>query len=364
MASWQWKSVLLSASICGSVYVARGFQMAKFVGGKYAWHVAVEDFFLFALVVVVLRGFDYGVDRLRLGMMGEAKGWRGLTGQIIRFVVVLLVSAPLLISVVQFRPQRVGCGETPADWGMPHEDVALEVEGLPISGWYIPARRDNRPAIVVTHGLGANKQNFLVAARMVHELDYPVLIVDFRAHGDSAGRVTTFGWREAEEIRAAHDWLRARHPGQPVYALAFSMGGVATLRAAALYGCFDKMVINCAYARAEEVALHAILGGFGPAKHWAWQSGRCWGYLWTGTDLGQADLTKLMPSLANKPLLLVYGAADQVIPPSQSEALRAASGRDIPVWIIPGIRHNGMLEVPEYPGRLRRFFDGPAPVPK
>lgn len=37
--------------------------------------------------------------------------------------------------------------------------------------------------MIVAHGLGANKSNFLGTVDLWHQLDYNVLIFDFRGHG-------------------------------------------------------------------------------------------------------------------------------------------------------------------------------------
>ncbi len=101
------------------------------------------------------------------------------------------------------------------------------------------------------------------------------------AHGNSDGRFTTFGCLEAEDVKTACDWVAARHPGQPIYALGYSMGGTAILRAAAPVAALRadrarRHVCRCRHGRAElglarpRTAAHARLarGPFlGPRLH-------------------------------------------------------------------------------------------------
>lgn len=82
---------------------------------------------------------------------------------------------------------------TPADVGLAYEDVTLvTVDGLKISGWYMPGTQLN--AIIIVHGIWANKQAIMPAAIMLAEAGYHVLMIDLRGHGYSEGeqRVLNF----------------------------------------------------------------------------------------------------------------------------------------------------------------------------
>src|SRR5262249_33646730 len=143
------------------------------------------------------------------------------------------------------------------------------------------------PVVVICHGLGANKQNFLPAAHLVHGFNYNVLIFDFRGHGDSDGRTITFGVKESQDVKAALDHARAAHPSSKIYGLGYSMGGSALLKVAAEEGGFDKIALDSTFARAENVAMHSMLWFFGPLKQPMWYVGRGWGWAFSGVDVGQ-----------------------------------------------------------------------------
>ena len=51
-------------------------------------------------------------------------------------------------------------------------------------------------------GYGASKDTLLRAALEFHALGCEAWIVDFSGVGDSDGRTTTIGWREAEDVAA------------------------------------------------------------------------------------------------------------------------------------------------------------------
>ena len=68
---------------------------------------------------------------------------------------------------------------------------------------------DARALAVVCHGLGANRAAFFGLAELAWQLDCETLAFDFRAHGESEGRVCTMSAREVEDVLAAVRFLRA-----------------------------------------------------------------------------------------------------------------------------------------------------------
>ncbi len=63
---------------------------------------------------------------------------------------------------------------------------------------------------------------------------YNVLMVDFRAHGNSGGNTTTIGVREAEEVKLAYDYV-SQMGEKKIILWGSSMGAVAIAKAVADY---------------------------------------------------------------------------------------------------------------------------------
>ena len=97
-------------------------------------------------------------------------------------------------------------------------------------------------AAVVCHphplygGTMHNKVVFRVA-RALHGLGLPVLRFNFRGTGMSAGE-HDFGRGEADDVRAALDYLAEQFPGRPLLLAGFSFGAWVGLRV----GCGDARV--------------------------------------------------------------------------------------------------------------------------
>jgi predicted acyl esterase len=91
-----------------------------------------------------------------------------------------------------------------------------------------PTPSAGRPAILLLHGLGANRASMnAIAEQFLAPYGYSVLTVDSRGHGESGGVSTFGGARELADYAAALSWLRLR-PGVSdtrIGALGFSLGG-------------------------------------------------------------------------------------------------------------------------------------------
>ncbi len=110
---------------------------------------------------------------------------------------------------------------------MSFEGPAGRIEGI-----YRPADEPPRAAIVChplpTHGGTMHNKVVFRTAKAFERLEYAVLRFNFRGVGRSQGAFTD-GPGEAEDARAALDWLAAENPGVPLVTAGFSFGSVVGL---------------------------------------------------------------------------------------------------------------------------------------
>lgn len=339
-------------------YALRGMWLASRTGGHYLPSTMLADAVVLFLVLCGLKGLDVGVAwATRRITMRRPRVERWAVGAT-RIAVCAGVSLPLLLALSHFCPQRISSLRRPTDLGMRYEEVAFASDGILLSAWHMPADDANRPAVLIAHGLGVNKGNFLHVARLVHELGLHSLLFDFRAHGDSGGRVTTFGLAESADVRAGYEWLARRHPGQPIYALGYSMGGAAVVRAAAEGAAFDRIVLDSTFASCETAARGSFLRPFGPLAGPAWQLGRAWGWALSGRDLGEHRPIDVVPSVCGRPLLLIHGLSDTLIVHDETLRLQVAAGSSAQLWLVEGAGHiQAVVSRPEYRDRLGEFLE-------
>ena len=99
-------------------------------------------------------------------------------------------------------------------------------------GWFFPGLR-GAPTIVLCHGYGSSRGELLTLVSALQDHQYNVFVFDFAAHGGNQG-ITTFGYREADEVRAAVDTVAARNDIDPArFGLwGYNLGAYAALREA------------------------------------------------------------------------------------------------------------------------------------
>jgi uncharacterized protein len=116
-----------------------------------------------------------------------------------------------------------------------YETVALQ-SNKRIEGWYIKADSaihatgKAKGTVIVLHGYSSEKSSMLGKATEFLRLGYNTFLIDFMGSGGSEGIQTTLGFKEAEEVKTAFEYLKKRGE-QNIYLFGTSMGAVAILKA-------------------------------------------------------------------------------------------------------------------------------------
>jgi pimeloyl-ACP methyl ester carboxylesterase len=227
-----------------------------------------------------------------------------------------------------------------AGQGAPAGD-ALVSGDVGLAGWYIPAGNGAEPAaptVVMAHGWGSNKSQMLDRAAVIHDA-YNLVLFDFRNHGQSAEAPTTQGVREAEDLRAVLDWLEVAKGPQQVAVLGVSMGGASALAEADRDERVDALIIESTHAtlaRAAQARLERSGYPLAMPGSWAILLGTL---IRTGEDVSSVDPIQAVERLDDRPVLLVYGGADDSIGPNDGAELAAAAGSQAELHVCPDAPH-------------------------
>lgn len=116
----------------------------------------------------------------------------------------------------------------------------------PIEALHKPGPDRPERAAVLSHphpGFGGTMHNKVVfrAGKAFERLGYPTLRYNFRGVGRSAGTFAD-GVGEAEDVRAAIEWMAHEHPGVPLVHCGFSFGNAVGTPVAAADGRVDGLV--------------------------------------------------------------------------------------------------------------------------
>ncbi len=115
----------------------------------------------------------------------------------------------------------------------PHRSIEsvrfASADGVDLRGWWWPGRDPER-AVLLLHGLHADRRQMFPRAKWLHETGYSVLLFDFRGCGESGG-APSFGYRERLDVEAALRFLRQERRVENLVILGQSLGAAAALMA-------------------------------------------------------------------------------------------------------------------------------------
>ena len=226
-----------------------------------------------------------------------------------------------------------------ADW----EAVTLTTsDSLALQGWFIPADAASNPdgaAVILLHGLGGNRVEMLERADILHRNGYHTLLLDLRNHGESAGEITTLGFNEVEDVRAAWAYL-ADHDAvdaAKIAVLGHSMGGATALRAAATIPEIAAVVAESSYrsTAADADRIMQVMTGRG-----AWPLLLTFVDQVTGAAVSSVSGVTDIQQIAPRPVLIVHGDQDDVILPEAADTLYAAASEPKDLYIVAGAGHS------------------------
>ena len=232
-------------------------------------------------------------------------------------------------------------------------------DGTRLHGWFIPASgvRDaaSAPSILHFHGNAGNIESHVFFTEHLPPAGFNVLIFDYRGYGRSEGSAR----RRATLIADGHAALEAllARPDVDPHRIGMygqSLGGSIGINVMADRPEIRAAVLESAFASWREMAANAV-GGDPPG--------------FVGRTLA-AVLIKdsYRPDVAiartGRPVLLVHGTADTIVPISHSRRLAAASAT-AELIEVPGGDHNTLRETnPEVDRLTIEFFERHLGPPK
>lgn len=244
---------------------------------------------------------------------------------------------------------------------LPFKSVNFEArDGVRLVGWFIPSAGSQR-TLVVVHGIGSNRGDMLDVVPFLHRAGYNLFLFDLRGHGESSGHTTTFGVNEARDVEAATRWVSRQSGGQKIGVLAYSMGGSSVLHAVGEDGLpmVRGVVLDSTFAEFAAVARHQM--EFLPDSVAAPVLSLLSFYTRLEIGVGLSDIAprRYIGRISPRPLLLMHGTSDTLIPVAQAHLNFSNAGQPKTLHIINGAEHcaGHRVEAEAYEKRIVAFFD-------
>ncbi len=241
------------------------------------------------------------------------------------FVILLLYVLGLcLIAWFCLHPMRIPLFLSASALGLPQEKVTFVTEDeVELRGWWITPETP-KMVCVLSHGYIMNRAECIPLAKKLYEAGVACLVYDFRAHGYSGGKMSTIGYAEKRDVKAAVGVARTKYPDLSLLGYGSSMGGAASALAAADamkedIKLFDAMMMDSTYRQ-----LHHTNKGwwdtFLPAKY-EFLLRPVWLFCWmiTRIDPRTVLIDEALGLLKDVPVLIMHGQNDLIVPIDQAK---------------------------------------------
>jgi alpha-beta hydrolase superfamily lysophospholipase len=254
---------------------------------------------------------------------------RILLGLVVALLLFATVGAPYLLAVLitraGTRPMDLELTSSPADYGLPFEEVSFpSTDGVAVSGWFLPGGT-RKSVVACGHGMFRSRREVLDRAAFFRQQGYDTLVFDFRRHGASGGELMTLGYQERWDFEGAVEFLREKRPDAPVVLYGVSMGAGAALLAARETPAVAAVVADSPFLNVEHTVVHHVKLIFGLPR-FPFASALLWFLeMRGGFDREDFDLEAASAALGDRPLLVLAGGEDRRMPLDVQKRVAEAS---------------------------------------
>jgi hypothetical protein len=228
------------------------------------------------------------------------------------------------------------------------EPLALRTsDGLRLHAWVqLSPKATSNNWVLLLHGYRSDREILQTRRRFFIRRGYNTLLLHFRGHGSSESARISYGYNERKDVRAAVEFIRSFHPGQPVRIGidGVSMGAAAAAYAAAyesinpdwviLESCYD----NIRRALANRLALH-VSSPFIPliARPLEFVAAHVF-----SLPMEDLDAAKALEKI-RCPVLVLAGDSEKVLKTAEVESLYQSIPEPKRLVFFPGAGHEDLL---------------------
>lgn len=288
------------------------------------------------------------------------------TGSLIKGIIIrtliygALVFAALLwiFSTVMISAYREkGASATPIVFNVPFEKVAIKSkDGLDLPGWWIKSKTKSDSAVVLCHGLGADKSDMLNYIPFLYRNGYNIFAFDFRGHGENLSKHTSLGFFEVNDLLGAIDYLKEKKV-KNIGVIGRSMGGAVCIMTASKCKDIKAVVSDSAYARLDPLLGH-YAKKFYHLPFWpVVPMVKFISQLRIGCNYNKVNPVEDIKNV-HVPVCIIHGDKDENIVAENGKILFEAANEPKKLLIVPNAYHVESLSVAQkqYEKEVLEFF--------
>lgn len=235
--------------------------------------------------------------------------------------------------------------------GLDPESVWVESEGRKLSCLLVRGE-PGRGVWLLAHGLGENRWQMASRAEWFRRRGCSVMLLDFRAHGESDWGPVAFGRLEAADVDAAVRFLDEELPDEPISFCGVSLGAAAGVMSQSVHR-FERLILELIYRRLEDAVMER-------ARRWltplSFPIARAYLRRLERESPGPNPLEAVPKSPGR--VLLLAGGRDTYSPIEHVRSVARASGAQLTEF--PHLKHQNLhrLAKDEWERSVVQFCDG------
>lgn len=245
---------------------------------------------------------------------------------------------------------------TPFEVRVPAEDLSFAAaDGVPLAGWWLD-RPEAETVVICCHGHRGNKSDMLGIGSGIWRAGHSVMLFDFRGNGDSGDGPQSLAHHEQRDLSAAVDLVRERKPGARIAVVAFSMGASTAILTAAEDPRIEVLVLDSPFATMSDV-ISANYRRYRLPSEPILPLADLVNRLGYGYRFAQVRPLDVIGSIAPRPILLLHGTQDRIIPYGHAHQLVEGAGPGaVELVTFEGVDHcGGYFE--DRPGYIKLVAD-------
>ena len=238
-----------------------------------------------------------------------------------------------------------------------YEEVTLKTDdGLRLSAWWFP-QPDSKQVVVGLAGHRSPKSDLLGIGSGLWRAGNNVLLFDWRSRGQSDVAQHSLAYYELRDAEAAVAYVLKRMPTARLGLMGYSMGASVAILLAEREPRVAAVAADSPFTGIAEVVAHGAAQLRLPAGLVVPMADRltAWRY---GYRFGAVRPIEAVAAISPRPLLLIHGGADSLIPVSHVHELFATAHEPKQRWIVEGADHCGayFADRAGYVTRVAMFF--------
>jgi pimeloyl-ACP methyl ester carboxylesterase len=204
--------------------------------------------------------------------------------------------------------------------------------------WQVGLPSNNGAVIVFIHGSAGNRSELLPIAMGLNERGYGALLLDMPGHGESGGRAD-WGISSRIAVERTIDLALKDNAVRHTAIFGYSAGSCIAVQVAARERRVNALIFLCAFTNLADQIRYQFHSRVPFLHAFSLLATRL-----AGVHVGAMRTLDLLRASASRPVFIIAGSADGLIPVSMPLALSQAACEPNELWLVEGADHGNVRD--------------------